>query len=142
MIIMVCYDYEESYDWVLNVAKSQAEAFFAGVHVVASHPGGPIEGGGRQRAQRMRAEVDKIEHGLTEARAFFEDAGIACRTHLSMRGLDAGEDLVLYAREHKVDTIVIGLKKRSRMDKMLFGSTAQYVLLNARVPIVSVPLFF
>lgn len=142
MIIMVCYDYEESDDRVLIAAKSQAEAFDAGVHVVASHPGGHIEGSGRQKIEKMRAEVEKIEHGLREAKAFFEDADIPCRTHLSMRSLDAGEDLVLYAREHKVDIIVIGLKKRSRMDKMLFGSTAQYILLNARVPVVSVPLFF
>jgi len=142
MIIMVCYDYEEADDRVLSVGKSQASAFDAVVHVVASHPGGHTEGAGKQKARKMGAEVEKIEHGLREARAFYEDAGIACRTHLSMRGLDPGEDLVLYAREHKVDTLVIGIKKRSRMDKMIFGSTAQYVLLNARVPIVSVPLFF
>jgi len=142
MIIMVCYDSEEGGDRVLNVAKFQAGAFDAVVHVVASQPGGHIEGAGKQKARKMRSEVEKIEHGLREAGAFFEDAGIAFRTHLSMRGLDPGEDLVLYAREHKVDTIVIGIKKRSRMDKMLFGSTAQYVLLNARVPVVSVPLFF
>jgi nucleotide-binding universal stress UspA family protein len=57
---------------------------------------------------------------------------------LSVRGLQAGEDIVLLAEENKVDEIIIGVRRRSKVGKLLFGSTAQYVILNAPCPVVSV----
>jgi nucleotide-binding universal stress UspA family protein len=52
--------------------------------------------------------------------------------------LQAGEDLVMLAEENKVDEIIIGVRRRSKVGKLLFGSTAQYVILNASCPVVSV----
>jgi nucleotide-binding universal stress UspA family protein len=52
--------------------------------------------------------------------------------------LDAGEDLVKLADEKKVDEIIIGVRRRSKVGKLIFGSTAQYVILNAPCPVVSV----
>ena len=37
-----------------------------------------------------------------------------------------------------VDMIFIGVRRRSKVGKLLFGSTAQYVILNAPCPVVSV----
>jgi nucleotide-binding universal stress UspA family protein len=48
------------------------------------------------------------------------------------------EDLLAYAREQNVDEIVIGIRKRSRMGKLLFGSTAQFLILNAHCPVLTV----
>jgi nucleotide-binding universal stress UspA family protein len=55
-----------------------------------------------------------------------------------IRGLSAGEDLVEFAKEQKADQIFIGVKRRSKMEKLVFGSTAQYVILNAHCPVVTV----
>ncbi len=55
-----------------------------------------------------------------------------------MRGLEAGEDLVRLAREEEIDEIYIGVKKRSKVGKFIFGSTAQYVILEAPCPVVTV----
>ena len=55
-----------------------------------------------------------------------------------MRGLEAGEDLVQIAEEKKVDEIIIGVRRRSKVGKLIFGSTAQYVILNAPSPVVAV----
>jgi len=56
----------------------------------------------------------------------------------SVRGLQPGEDLVQYAEENQIDQIIIGVRQRSKVGKLLFGSTAQYVILEAPCPVVSV----
>jgi nucleotide-binding universal stress UspA family protein len=59
-------------------------------------------------------------------------------THLLLNPISVGEQLVKFAETHNIDEIIIGLRKRSNVDKMLFGSTAQYVILNAPCPVVTV----
>ena len=61
-----------------------------------------------------------------------------CQTHLLIRGIDAGEDVVRFAADHNVEEIVIGVRRRSKVGKLIFGSTAQYVILNAPCPVVTV----
>jgi nucleotide-binding universal stress UspA family protein len=55
-----------------------------------------------------------------------------------IRGLAPGEDIVEFAEENKSDEIVIGVKRRSKVSKLLLGSTAQFVILQATCPVVSV----
>ena len=52
--------------------------------------------------------------------------------------LESGEDLVQFAEQNKIDEIILGIRKRSKVGKLMFGSTAQYVILNAPCPVVSV----
>jgi nucleotide-binding universal stress UspA family protein len=52
--------------------------------------------------------------------------------------MSAGEDLIEFANENKVDQIVVGVKRRSKVGKLLMGSTAQYVILQAQCPVVTV----
>ena len=55
-----------------------------------------------------------------------------------IRGLSPGEDLVNFAKENEVDEIIVGVKRRSKVGKLILGSTAQYVILEASCPVVSV----
>jgi nucleotide-binding universal stress UspA family protein len=50
---------------------------------------------------------------------------------------DAGTEVVEMARELDVDFVLIGGRKRSPTGKALFGSTAQDILLNASMPVIS-----
>jgi nucleotide-binding universal stress UspA family protein len=129
MKILVGYDGSNSAKEALRVARKHATAFSAVVEVVTSmHKGTESE----------QEAIRKAEKGLTYAQSVFEAEGISCQTHLLIRGLSPGEDLVQFAQDHEVGEVVIGVRRRSKVGKLMFGSTAQYVILNAICPVVTV----
>ncbi len=129
MNILVGYDGTNSAKDALNLAKSHAKVFGASVEVVTSMQKG---------TESQRKEIEQAERGLGYAKTLFEEDNIACNTHLLIRGLSAGEDIVEFADENEVDEIIVGVKRRSKVGKLLRGSTAQYVILQAQCPVVTV----
>ena len=83
-------------------------------------------------------EIEKAERGLEWAKSLFVEKNIPCATHLMIRGLSPGEDLVNFAKDNNADEIIVGVKRRSKVGKLILGSTAQYVILEANCPVVSV----
>jgi len=59
-------------------------------------------------------------------------------THLLVSSNSTGQNLVQIAELKKFDEIIIGVRKRSKVGKLLLGSTAQYVILNASCPVVTI----
>ncbi len=114
---------------LLNLAAQHAKAFDAKVLVVTSMTGGDSADG---------KQIAKAEANLDAARAYMTDQDIDCETHLLIRGLEAGEDIVRFSKERGADEIIIGVKSRSKVGKLLFGSAAQFVILNAECPVISV----
>ena len=53
-------------------------------------------------------------------------------------GSDAAEVLLKVAEEEKASVVVIGLRHRSPVGKLLLGSVAQRVLLDATCPVLAV----
>ena len=49
-----------------------------------------------------------------------------------------GANLVQFIQDNDIDEVFIGVKKRSKVEKLVFGSTAQYVILNAPCPVIVV----
>ncbi len=129
MKILVGYDGTNSAKEALSLAKSHARAFGASIEVVTSMQKG---------TESERNNIEQAERGLEYAKSLFEEADIPCNTHLLIRGLSAGEDLVEFANENQIDEIVVGVKRRSKVGKLLMGSTAQFVILQANCPVVSV----
>ncbi len=114
---------------LLKIAVEHAMAFKGEVLIVTS-----MTGGGK--AEQIK--VKEAEENLEKVKKYFDEKGVLCKTHLLVRGLDAGEDIVNFANEKGVDEIIIGVKSRSKVGKLLFGSTAQAVILQADCPVVTV----
>ena len=129
MKIMVAFDGSNASREALKLATQYANVFQAAVHLVLSMVGGP---------EVPREDFVNNEKELDLAKAQVQAAGIPCQSHMLVRGLSAGEDLVQYAVEHQIDLLVIGVYRRSAVGKLVFGSTAQYVVLNAPCPVLSI----
>ena len=129
MEIMVGYDDSRVAKDALDIAMQHAQAFDARVHIVTSMVSG---------IDVPKKEFDRIEKKLEYAESLFKGKKISCKTHLLVRGLQAGEDLVQFAKDAGIDEIVIGIKRRSKVGKFLFGSTAQYTILNATCPVLTI----
>jgi len=129
MKILVGYDGAGAAGDVLALAVKYAKAFNTGVDVVTS-----LEKGTENEIK----DISEAEKALEQTKSYFDKEKIQCMTHLLIRGMAPGEDLVLFAGENKADLIIIGVKRRSKVGKLVFGSTAQYVILQAPCPVVSV----
>ena len=80
---------------------------------------------------QARDRLRKIEATLTADQVPHE-------VHLIVRGANAGDDLVHFARENDVDEIVVGFVPRPRIGGMIFGSNHRRVVAKAPCPVVTV----
>ena len=114
---------------LLEIAVKHAKAFDGKVLVATSMKG--VSQGGHTRVQDAEKNFDRVK-------AYFDENKVPCEIHLLVRGFEPGEDLVNFAEQNQVDEIIIGVKSRSKVGKLIFGSTAQVVILQASCPVVSV----
>jgi nucleotide-binding universal stress UspA family protein len=80
---------------------------------------------------RSETELDAVRKELA-------DAGIEAEVRQLVRGQDVADDLIAVAEEEAADFIVIGLRRRSPVGKLILGSNAQRILLDAPCPVLAV----
>ena len=129
MKILVGYDDSKVTEDILKLAHKHALAFKADVVIVTSM---------EQSATLKKEDIDKAESTLENLRKPFKADDITCETHTSVSYESPGEDLVRFAKDNDIDEIIIGVKRRSKVGKLVFGSTAQYVILKAPCPVLTV----
>lgn len=104
------------------------EANLRGARLVVVHTeeGQRVEDTAGQRIEldrvRRRLEADGLDHEIREL----------------ARGNSPAEDLVQLADQVDADLIVIGIRRRSPVGKLVLGSNAADVILNAPCPVLSV----
>jgi len=129
MSIMVAYDGSEASKEALSLAKAHAKAFNDEIEVV--------------RAEERSAELDysnihKLEQKLkNEIHTLMNGEKIPFKTTLLVSSSTAGEEIVRHLTVKKSKEICLGVRRRSKVGKLLFGSTAQYVILSAPCPVVT-----
>jgi len=129
MKIAVGYDGSNAGREALRMARRCASAFQASVDVITSMSKG---------TESEQEQILQAEKGLEYAKTVFEKERIPCDTHLMIRGMSPGEDLAQFVDENSMDLLVVGVKRRSKVGKLLMGSTAQYVILKSQCPVLTV----
>ena len=129
MKILVGYDGTNAAKEAIALAEHHAQVFGATIILAYSMVGGP---------EVPRRDFEIAENSLEHEKNILIDKKASCKTIMSVRGMEAGEDLVQIAGEHQVDEVIVGVRRRSKVGKIIFGSTAQYVVLNAPCPVVTV----
>ncbi len=127
--MLIGYDGSHRAENALALALNHAKTFKAAVVIVTSL---------QQSPSLQNIDIEKAQSELEYLRTPFNVEGIECDTQVSVSYRTPGEDLVHFAEENRIGCIFIGLKKRSPLGKLVFGSTAQYVILKAPCPVISV----
>lgn len=113
----------------LGLAAEHGAVLGAKIIVVVS-----LEGGKGEKPK----EIGKATENLTDAENFLMDKDVSFECHQLVRGMKPGEDLVDFAEENEIDQIYVGIQKKSRTQKIILGSNAQYIILKAPCPVVTV----
>ena len=129
MKILVGYDGSRVAEDALKLAHEHARAFKADIHLFTSLQQGP---------ELQREDIEKAENRLENLKRNCNFDKTNCETHAFVAFLTPGEALVHFAKNNAIDYIYIGVKKRSKVGKLVFGSTAQLVILEAPCPVVTI----
>ena len=91
-------------------------------------------------ATRGDALIDRRylgEKGLADLEQRLSGLDVAHEVRQSV-GIDVAEEMVAVAREVGAEVLVIGIRPRTPVGKMIMGSVAQQVLLDAPCPVLAV----
>ena len=142
MKLLLGYDGSDSSKKALAMVIKYARDFNAEVHVLnslISEKVPPQSLKWRTPGEEENTNfVNDAKAQLESAQKELEKNGIKAEKHFMVRGLEPGEDIVKLAKEINTDFIVMGIGKTSRVGKLFFGSNAQYVILEAPCPVITV----
>ena len=130
MKLMVCYDGSDEAKEALKMAQLHASVWNAKLAVVNTIV--RIEPLKHAQVQKMEEKLEK------EVKDLIASDDLSYETLLLLTDLTPGEQLVKFAEEDEIDQIFLGIIKKSKVGKLLFGSTAQYVILHAPCPVVTI----
>ncbi|WP_414689756.1 universal stress protein [Nocardioides sp.] len=123
------------------VPKPEGEAALAAAIAEVRLRGGRLVVVSAQRGGESDPEwMAKTEAELAAARERLDAAGVEYVIHQSVIDIDvdAADDLVQVAREQGSDLVVIGIRRRTPTGKLILGSQAQRILLDAPCPVLAV----
>ena len=130
MKFIVCYDDTNLAGEVVKEAQKHARVWNASLEIVKAI----------QREEPIKyARILEMETSLqTEVGGLLEDADIPYSVQLNIDDVPVGEKILHIAQQKGADLIFIGIKKHSKVGKLIFGSTAQHIILQAPCPVVTV----
>ncbi|OQY07221.1 MAG: hypothetical protein B6I22_03490 [Desulfobacteraceae bacterium 4572_123] len=130
MKFMVCYEGSKEARKALELAREHAKVWGATLEVVNSI---------MREIPLKRSFVEKKEQVLeNEVKEILGKTDISYETVLLIDTQSSEEQMVRFAEKEGIDQVFIGIEKKSKVGKLVFGSTAQYLILKAPCPVVTI----
>lgn len=127
--IVVGYVPKPEGEAALAKAIEEARLRDARLVVVNSHRGG---------SEFDSTAASEAEAQLEAVRKQLDESGVPYDIRQLVRGFEPADDLVSLADANKAELIVIGLRRRTPVGKLILGSNAQRILLDAHCPVLAV----
>jgi nucleotide-binding universal stress UspA family protein len=127
MTIVVGYVPTPEGEAALSAAVTEAQRREEPLHVVNS-----------SRGDALTDSRFASENALDKLRARLDQAGVVYEIDQPVRGHEASEEVVEAADRVKASLLVIGLRRRTVTGKLITGSQAQRILLDANCPVLAV----
>ena len=130
MKFMACYDGSKEAKKALERAREHAKVWGASLEVVNSI----------MREISLKCSfIEKKEHSLeNEIKELLGGSDIPYKVELLIDTLQPEEQMVQFSEKERIDQIFVGIEKTSKVGKLVFGSTAQYMILKAPCPVVTI----
>ena len=113
----------------LATAISEAKLRGCKLVVVNSHRGGNEFD--QDKARAADGDLEAVKKTL-------DASGVDYDIRQLVRGFEPAEDLISLAEANSAELLVIGLRRRSPIGKLILGSNAQRILLDAHCPVLAV----
>lgn len=127
MSVVVGYVPTPEGDAALDAAMREAQSRQTRLIVVLS-----------ERGHRFGPDAAGLQGYADDVRQRLDDAGLQHDVRLTSRGRDVADDIIAAAADGDGELIVIGLRRRSPVGKLLLGSNAQRILLDAPCAVLAV----
>jgi len=127
MTIVVGYVPTPEGEAALTAAVSEARLRQQPLHVVNS-----------SRGDALLDSRFASQEALAAVRTQLDEAGVVYEIAQEVRGHDASDEVVDAADRLNASLIVIGLRRRTPTGKLITGSQAQRILLDAHCPVLAV----
>ena len=130
MKFIVCYDDSDLSKDVVRKAQKHARRWNAKLEIAKAV---------RREAPIKRSRLLEMEEQLqSEIQSLFDQIDIPYNVQIDIDDIHVGEKKVELAEIKNANLIFLGIKKHSKVGKLLFGSTAQHIILHAACLVVTV----
>jgi len=130
MKFMVCYDGSKGSRKALEVARDHAKVWGASLEVATSI---------MRELPLKHSYVAKKEEVLeNEVQEILKGSDVPFEIELLLTTLSPELQMVRFAEKESIDMIYVNIGRKSKVGKLVFGSMAQYLILKAPCPVVTV----
>ncbi|MDD2218934.1 MAG: universal stress protein [Desulfoplanes sp.] len=138
--ILCAVDFSEHSAAVADYSKTMAKALGASVKVLYVAPSLTQYVGFHVPPTSIESFVGEIVSGAEKTMdAFLEERfGEECKAEGAVVTGYAAEEILDFAKENKVDMIIMGTHGRKGIDRILFGSVAEKIVQTSSVPVLTI----
>ena len=131
MTILVAYrpttEGEAALQAAIAEAKARGTELLVARHIQVEEKESAIH----ERSAKIEADLERLAADLVQQ-------GVNCRTTATIGPEKASRAILALADREKPELLVIGMRRRSPVGKLVLGSDAQDMLLEADVPVLAV----